>query len=113
MWGRRLAAMLALYTGKGVAPEVNFRERISRTPPHSSNKAEPTLVLKPGGDVTRSPKQGYQWPHKQTCVQQKFKKKKKKKNIRINSGWCVQNDMLKAILYNIHFANLTTFVLRK
>ena len=29
------------------------------------------------GDVTRSPKQGYQWPHKWTCVQQKFKKKNK------------------------------------
>ena len=75
MWGRRLAAMLALYTGKGVAPEVNLRERISRTPLHSSNKAEPTLALKPKGDVTRSPNQGYQWPHKWTCVQQKFKKK--------------------------------------
>ena len=40
MWGRRLAAMLALYTGKGVSPEVNLGELISRTPP---NKAEPTL----------------------------------------------------------------------
>ena len=27
MWGRQLAAMLALYTDKGVAPEVNLRER--------------------------------------------------------------------------------------
>ena len=79
MWGRWLAAMLALYTGKCVTPEVNLREHISRTPPHSSNKAEPTLALKPRGDVTRSPKQGYQWPHKWTCVQHKFKKKKKKK----------------------------------
>ena len=78
MWGRRLAAMLALYTGRGVAPEVNLREHISRTPPHSLNKAEPTLALKPRGDVTRSPKQGYQWPHQWTCVQQKFFIKKKK-----------------------------------
>ena len=78
MWGRRLAAMLAVYTGRGVAPEVNLRERISHMPPQSSNKAEPTLALKPRGDVTRSPKQGYQWPHKWTCVQQKFLKKKKK-----------------------------------
>ena len=75
MWGRQLAAMLALYTGKGVAPEVILREHISCTPPQSSNKAEPTLAFKPRGDVTRSPKQGYQWPHKWTCVQQKFKKK--------------------------------------
>ena len=31
--------------------------------------------LKPRGDFTRSPKQGYQWPHKRTCVHQKLKKK--------------------------------------
>ena len=71
MWGRRLAAMLVLYTGTGVAPEVNLREHITGTPLPSTNKAEPTLALKPRGDVTRSPKQGYQWPHKWTCVQQK------------------------------------------
>ena len=64
--------MLALYTGKGVAPEVNLRERISHIPLQSSNKTEPTLALKPRGDVTRSPKQRYQWPQKCTCVQQKF-----------------------------------------
>ena len=62
MWGRQLAAMLALYTGRGIAPEVNLREHISCMPPQSSNKAEPILALKPRGDVTRSPKQGYQWP---------------------------------------------------
>ena len=77
MWGRRLAAMLALYAGKGVTPKVNLREHTSHMPPQSSNKEEPTLALKPKGDVTRSPKQGYQWPHKWTCVQQKFKKKKR------------------------------------
>ena len=76
MWGKRLAAMLAIYTGRGVTPEVNLREHISHMPLQSSNKAEPTLALKPRGDVTRSPKQGYQWPQKWTCVQQKFKKKK-------------------------------------
>ena len=31
------------------------------------NKAEPTLALKPRGDVTRNPKQGYQWPQNRTC----------------------------------------------
>ena len=76
MWGRWLAAMLALYTGKGVTPEVNLREHILRAPLPNANKAEPTLALKPRGDVSRSPKQGYQWPHKWACVQQKFKKKK-------------------------------------
>ena len=78
MWGKRPAAMLAIYTGRGVAPEVNLKECISRTPPQSLNKAEPTLALKPRGDVTRSPKQGYQWPQEWTCVQQKLKKKKKR-----------------------------------
>ena len=81
MWGKQLAAMLAIYTGRGVAPEVNLREHISHTPPQSSNKAEPTLALKSRGDITRSPKQGYQWSHKWTCVQQKFKKKKQKKDV--------------------------------
>ena len=38
----------------------------------SANKAEPTLALKPRGDVTRKPKQGYQWPQKRTCVGQKL-----------------------------------------
>ena len=59
MWGKRPAAMLAIYTGRGVAPEVNLREHISHMPLQSSNKAEPTLDLKPGGDVTRSSRQGY------------------------------------------------------
>ena len=36
-----------------------------------ANKAEPTLALKPRGDLTRNPKQGYQWPQKRTCVRPK------------------------------------------
>ena len=38
-------------------------------------KAEPTVALKPGGDVTRNPKQGYSGLKKRTCVRQKLKKK--------------------------------------
>ena len=30
--------MLAIYTGRGVVPEVNLRECISHMPPQSSNK---------------------------------------------------------------------------
>ena len=44
---------------------------------------QPTLALKPRGDVTRNPKQAYQWPQKRTCVRQKLFKKntiQKKKN---------------------------------
>ena len=44
-------------------------------PPLSSNKAVPTLALKPRGDITRSPKQGYQWPHKKDSCPAKIKKK--------------------------------------
>ena len=34
-----------------------------------------TLALKPRGDVTRSPKQGYQWPHEKDLCPPKIKKK--------------------------------------
>ena len=43
----------------------------------SSNKAEPTLALKPRGDITRSPKQGYQWPHKKHSCPPKILKKRR------------------------------------
>ena len=39
-----------------------------------------TLALKPRGDVTRSPKQGYQWPHKKDSCPPKITKKKKIEN---------------------------------
>ena len=40
---------------------------------HASEKS--TLVLKPRPDVTRSPKQGHQWPHKKdSCPTKIFKK---------------------------------------
>ena len=51
--------MLAIYTGRGVAPEVNLREGISCMPLQSSNKAEPTLALKTRGHVTSGPKNGH------------------------------------------------------
>ena len=38
MWGKRLAAMLAICTGKGVTPEVNLREPISCMPLPSASK---------------------------------------------------------------------------
>ena len=45
-----------------VAPEVDLGECTLHSPPQKANKAEPTLALNPRGDVTRNPKQGYQWP---------------------------------------------------
>ena len=38
------------------------------------NKAELTLALKPRGDVTRNPKQGYQWSQNRTCECVQLKK---------------------------------------
>ena len=74
MWGKRPAAMLAIYTGRCVTPEVNLREHISHMHPQSLNKAAHS-GFEPRGDIIRSLKQGYQWPQKWTCVQQKLKKK--------------------------------------
>ena len=37
---------------------------------------ESTLALKPRADITRSPKQGYQWPHKKDMCPTKIKKKR-------------------------------------
>ena len=62
-----------------VAPEVELGECTLHLPPQKANKAEPTLALKPRGDVTRNAKQGYQRPLKRTCVSAKnFLKKRKK-----------------------------------
>ena len=71
MQGKRLDAMLAIYTNRGVTPEVNLRECISHTPPQSSNKAEPTLALKPRGN------RGISGPTKRTHVLQKILKKRR------------------------------------
>ena len=46
--------MLAIYTGRDVALEVNLRKHISHMPPQSLNKAEPTLALKPRGHHRKS-----------------------------------------------------------
>ena len=54
------AAMVTAKRSAGIAPEVNIREHITYTTQPSVNKG----ALKPRGNVTRSPKQGYQWPHK-------------------------------------------------
>ena len=64
--GEMTGCILATKRLAHVAPEVNLREcnitfaRLLQ----KVNKAEPTLALKPRGDVTRNPKQGYQWPPK-------------------------------------------------
>ena len=57
MWGKWPAAMLAIYTGTGVTPEVNLKEHRSI---YQRVDQSSTLDLKPREDITRSPKQWYQ-----------------------------------------------------
>ena len=67
-----------------VAPEVDLGECTLHSPPQKVNKAEPTLALNPRGDVTRNPKQRYQWPPKSTCVSAK--------NFIKKNGTCLSGD---------------------
>ena len=53
--------MLTSIQSTGVAPEVNLRTS-TQARKHASEKS--TLALKPRVDITSSPKQGCQWPHK-------------------------------------------------
>ena len=66
------AAMLAINRSTGVTPEVNVRENTSYIHLYQIWLRLLTLDLKPRGDITRSPKQGYQWSHKRTGVHQKL-----------------------------------------
>ena len=75
--GTWLAVMLTSIQSAGVTPEVNLRNS-AQARKHASEKS--TLLLKPRADVTRSPKQGYPWPHgKDSCPPKIFKNKRKKK----------------------------------
>ena len=73
--------MLAIKRSPGVAPEVDIRECTLHSPLQKANMTEPTLALKSRGDVTKNPKQGYQWPQNRTCVcgRQKLEKQSKAK----------------------------------
>ena len=62
MWGKWLATILAIYTSRNVAPEMNLRVRIYHVRLHQARIRLPTLDLKPRGDVIRSMTQGYMWP---------------------------------------------------
>ena len=73
--------MLAIKRLESVAPKVDLGEYTLHSPLQKMNKAEPTLPLKPRGDVTRNPKQGYQWPPKRACVCVRQKHFKKSANI--------------------------------
>ena len=69
--GDRTGCAPATKRSASVAPEVDLGECTLHSPPQKGNKAEPTLALNPRGDITRNPKQGYQWPPKRTYVSAK------------------------------------------
>ena len=69
---KRLGCHAGLIQLAGVTPEVNLSNSMQARECISEKS---TLALKPRSDITRSPKQGYQWPHKRTYVLQKLKKK--------------------------------------
>ena len=58
----------------GVTPELNLREHVTCTLPPSANKAIHSgfETHRPRGDITRSPKQRYQWPHKKNLCPPNF-----------------------------------------
>ena len=56
--------MLAAKWSASVAPEVNLRKLLCTVVQQSMQARESTLALKPREDITRSPKQGYQWRQK-------------------------------------------------
>ena len=68
--GKQLGAMPTIKRLAGVAPEMDLWECTLHSPLQKKqqqvNKAEPSLVLKPRGDITRNPKQGYRWPQNRT-----------------------------------------------
>ena len=70
--------MLAIYTGRGVAPEVNLGEHISRTPLQSSKKAEPTLGFETQRRRHQKSKTGVSVAPEMVMCPTKIKKKKKK-----------------------------------
>ena len=91
------AAMLATKRLAGVTPEVNLGELLCQMQIRLS-----TLALKSRGDVTRSPKQGYQWPHKKDSCPPKILKNKKKNCVEV---FILLRDT-DAIEYCSHFIDL-------
>ena len=66
--------MLAAKMLAGVAPEVNLRNSAQA---RKCAGKKSTLALKSRADVTRSQKQGYQWPHKKDLCHTKILKIKR------------------------------------
>ena len=75
MWGSDRLRAGCQEVGKCSTRGKSWGLYITFTSAKIANKAEPTLALKPRGDVTRNPKQGYQWPQNGHVSAKNFKKK--------------------------------------
>ena len=99
---RDSADMLAAKRSVGVTPDVSLRGCVT------SVKRLPTLALKPRRDITRSPIQVYQWPHKKgLCHPRHFLKIKKPRMyewLQENASFLMRNSEI--LRYWCHFADL-------
>ena len=68
--------MLTSIQSASVAPEVNLRITQAR---QYGQYAKGDLALKPRADITRSSKQGYQWPHEKDLCPPKVLKNQRVK----------------------------------
>ena len=72
------------------ARRIGGRHTTGESEDHTSEKTckkRSTLALKLRTDLTRSPKQGYQWPHEKDLCPPKIKKKMKKKPGSMTWNW--------------------------
>ena len=74
MWIKRLGCHADLYTVCRCHTRGESEDHTGKKAWKGSN-----LTLKPRADITRSPKQRHQWPHRKVlCLKKNFKKKEKK-----------------------------------
>ena len=66
--GKWLATLPVAKRSSHLAPDVDLGECTLHLPLPKVNKAEPTLALKPRGEVTRNPKWGTSGPKKDMCL---------------------------------------------
>ena len=78
---KRLNCNADLYTVSRCHTRGEFEDHTGK----KACKKRSTLALKPRADVTRSPKQGYQWSHKKDSCPPKLKT-----NMNVSTAKCVQ-----------------------
>ena len=94
-------------------PQPVYSLTLTRSTKHACEGS--TLTLKPRGDVIRSPKQGYQWPHKKdSCPPNNLLKKQKNTRPVTNGEWLLLvAERLSKVLALIDEPNLCGKLFRK